>query len=531
MSAPSFRLRLHLAVAALACVIVAAVTFAFFGAREVDRSALRSQNAQAVLAAHIMLSSDALQLFKQMSDSALLHERPDIAKEDALIATLRADFGATRELILKEAANFGQRENEGEELDRLTALETEFSSILAAYQGARDPADEAAYERQHQVFASLTDRIDARFNALIQEAIAEEKREVADSEARLRAASRVIRTVAICIASFSALLIALALIYLNGFLLSSVRALTAGAEAYSRGDFDFRIPRLKADEFESIRQRFVHMASEISASREAMRTANVRLEGEVADRTAALAEANRRLEASDEARRGFFADISHELRTPLTVIRGEAEIALRGGGKEAAAYRESLARIVQYTGETTRLVDDLLFMARADAGEPRLELRSVALSALVDEAVRSFEPIAAARAVRLVFDGREDGVVVSGDRGRLRQVLGVVLDNAIRYSRAGGEVRVALTTRDGRALIAVEDDGIGLTETERERIFERFYRGENARTHSGGSGLGLPVAKAIMEAHYGHIRLTPSVSGGVRAEIELPADVKLRAIS
>jgi signal transduction histidine kinase len=531
MSAPSFRLRLHLAVAALACVIIAAVSFAFFGASEVDRAALRSQSAQAVLSAHIMISSDALRLFKQMADSALLHEAPNTAKEDALIAALRSDFSVTRDLILNEAANFGRRENEADELDRLASLELEFSSILAAYRAVRDPADAASHDRQHQAFTRLTDRIDTRFNTLIQEAIAEEKREVMEADARLRAASRAIRTIAVCIASFSALLITLTLIYLNGSLLTSVRALNAGAEAYSRGDFDFRIPRLKADEFESIRQRFVHMAAEISANREAMRTSNTRLEKEVAERTAALADANKRLEAGDEARRGFFADISHELRTPLTVIRGEAEIALRGGEKDAATYRESLTRIVQYTGETTRLVDDLLFMARADAGEPRLELRSVALSALVDESVRSFEPVAAARPVRVVFDGREDGVVVSGDRGRLRQVIGVVLDNAIRYSRAGGEVRVALASEDGRAVIAVEDDGIGLSEADREHVFARFYRAENARAHSGGSGLGLPVAKAIIEAHKGHIRLAASASGGVRAEIVLPADVKLRAIS
>lgn len=527
----SFRLRLHLAVATLACVIIAAVLFAFFGAREVDRAALRSHSSQAVLSAHIMISSDALKLFKQVSDSALLHQPPDTAKEDALIEAQRKNFSHARTLILNEASTLGRRENEAGELDRLAALELEFASILAAHQAARDPSGAESHELQHLALTRLPEKIDARFNALVQEAIEEEKNEVAAADARLRTASRVIRTFAVCIASFSALLITLALIYLNTSLLTSVRALSDAAEAYARGDFDFRVPRLKAVEFESIRQRFAHMATEIAASRETMRTANARLEQEVAERTSALVEANKRLETSDEARRGFFADISHELRTPLTVIRGEAEIALRGRDKEPAAYRESLARIVQYTGETTRLVDDLLFIARADAGEPRLEFRSVALSSLLEEAVRSFESVAAARPVQLEFDDREDGVVINGDRGRLRQVIGVVLDNAIRYSRAGGEVRVGLTTHGGCAVIAVEDDGIGLSEEDRGRVFDRFYRAENARAHSGGSGLGLPVAKAIVEAHKGHIRLTPSKSGGVSVEIELPADVKLRAIS
>jgi signal transduction histidine kinase len=122
-----------------------------------------------------------------------------------------------------------------------------------------------------------------------------------------------------------------------------------------------------------------------------------------------------------------------------------------------------------------------------------------------------------------------DEVAMYGDRRRMRQVFGIVLDNAIRYSHAGGEVRTHLLQKEGKLSVAVEDDGIGLSDDDRGRVFDRFYRAENARDHVSGSGLGLPVAKAIVEAHHGEIRLLPSATGGVRAEIFLPAEVKLRA--
>ncbi len=526
-------MRLHQGIAALAVVIVASAAFAFFGAMEIDRATLRSRNAQATLAAHITVSNSALNLFKQMSDAALLNDMVEDDWEERLISIVRRDVSNVRRSIAEEVKELGAREDETEELERLSAVEREIDSIVMEYDKVQSAWTTASpRERRRKIAALLDTRIDLTFNKLVSAAIAEERREVAEADARLVAVTRTVRLSAITIALIALPLIAFVLLYVNRTLLSSLRSLSQGVEAFARGDFNHSIPPLASEEFESIRRRFAYMASELALGRETLRSANERLEKGIADKTAALADANSRLEEADGSRRSFFADVSHELRTPLTVIRGEAEIALRGGERRAVDYRESLSRIVEQSMQMGRLVEDLLFIARADAGEPRMEMRSVAVNALLSEAAASFDSTAASRGVHVRKIEADEGAVIVGDRGRLAQVLGVLVDNGIQYSRQDGEVRLSARVDGGQAVITVEDDGIGIPQSEFDRVFGRFYRSDNAKAHSGaGVGLGLPVAKAIIEAHKGHIRLSASSTGGVRASIALPVETKLRAIS
>ena len=532
MSAPNFRLRLQAAVAILGAVIVASAVFTFYSAWEIDRAALRSRNAQGTLAAHITVSNSAYNLFKQMSDAALLNELVEADWEERLITIVRRDIASARRAILLEVEELGESKDEAEEIERLASIEREIEAIVMEYDKIQATWAESPPSRKRRQIAALLDtRIDLTFNKLVSAAISKERGEVAKADERLATVTGNARAAAMAIALLAIPLIVYVLTYVNRTLLGSLNALSKGADAFARGDFDHTIPPLTSEEFESIRGRLVRMAAELSASREILRSANESLEIDVAKRTSELADAYARLEEADESRRRFFADVSHELRTPLTVIRGEAEVALRGGEREAAHYRDSLARIVEQSAQMGRLVEDLLFIARADAGEPRLEMRSVALYGLLSAAMRSFEPLAAARGVRLRLEGGDDGAVVAGDRGRLAQVLGVLVDNAVRYSRANGEVRLSARIDGAHAVVLVEDDGIGIAPSDLDHVFERFYRADNARAQSVGVGLGLPVAKAIIEAHNGHIRLSPSSSGGVRASVTLPVETKLRAIS
>lgn len=533
MSAASFRIRLHLAVIVLAAVIVASAAFAFFGAMEIDKAALRSRNAQAVLAAHITISNSSYNLFKQMSDAALLNELVEDDWENRLGSIVRRDISNARRAITNEVREPSYSEDEHDELERLASIEREVDAIVMEYDRIQKRwANAPLIVRRRQIASLLDVRIDLTFNKLVTAAIAEERREVAEADSRLVALTQDIKNSAIAIALLAAPLIAFVIYYVNTTLLSSLRSLTLGAEAYARGEFDYLISPLASTEFESIRQRLARMALELAAGRKTLESANERLEKGVAEKTSELADANRRLEEVDAQRRSFFADVSHELRTPLTVIRGEAEIALRGGERRAVDYRETLGRIVEQSSQMGRLVEDLLFIARADAGEPRMEMRSVAVNALLAEALASYDALAASRGVRMRKIDTDEGAVVVGDRGRLAQVLGVLVDNSIRYSKIGGEIRMSVRVDGGKAVIAVEDDGIGIAPAEVDRVFERFYRTETAKAHSGGGvGLGLPVAKAIIEAHNGHIRLSASSTGGVRATVTLPVETKLRAIS
>jgi signal transduction histidine kinase len=276
---------------------------------------------------------------------------------------------------------------------------------------------------------------------------------------------------------------------------------------------------------------FNTMARQLAEHRAAMRDSNIRLEAIVEERTRALKSSNETLELVDENRRKLLADISHEFRTPLTVIRGESEIALRGKVKTKAEYQETLVRIMEQADQTTRLVDDLLFIARADAGEPRLKVRPLSLNKLLAATCADFSTRAEENEICLKQELGSDEIEVVGDAGRLRQVFSILIDNALRYSAQHQTVTVGLGRHDNEIVVKVKDMGIGLTEDEVRQAFQRFFRGGKAQSHARGTGLGLPVAKAIVEAHKGRITLDGKPGEGALATVTLPVEGKLKAIA
>jgi signal transduction histidine kinase len=251
----------------------------------------------------------------------------------------------------------------------------------------------------------------------------------------------------------------------------------------------------------------------------------------VDERTRALKESNERLESVDESRRKLLADISHEFRTPLTVIRGEAEIAMRGKDRPAGEYRETLERIMEQADQTTRLIDDLLFIARADAGEPRLKVRTVALDEVIEAVRADFAAEAQRREIEIHTTLDDEPLTVAGDDGRLRQVFAIVVDNALRYSNPGGAIEIATRRRDDTIVVTVSDNGIGISEEEAAQVFQRFYRGGKAQAHARGTGLGLPVARAIVEAHEGTIEIEGQPDEGTVVTVTLPAGGTLKAVA
>ena len=224
------------------------------------------------------------------------------------------------------------------------------------------------------------------------------------------------------------------------------------------------------------------------------------------------------LEDNHQALQRFLADVSHQLRTPLTSIRANLDLALRPElpAEERLAILSDAREEAQRMG---RLTGDLLSLARAESGA-RLDLVPLELDALLVEAVRSQRQ--AASHVRMSVASVQPAVV-DGDRDRLRDVFGILLDNAARYTPQGGGVVVSLVVNDGRAIVRVEDTGIGLDETDRERLFERLYRGTRARQlRPSGTGLGLAIARWIVESHAGSIELTDRAGGGTVATVALP---------
>ena len=230
------------------------------------------------------------------------------------------------------------------------------------------------------------------------------------------------------------------------------------------------------------------------------------------------------VEGSMETMRRFMADAAHELRTPITVLRSQAEVVLQRE-RNAEAYVEALRRVESEAVRLGATVEDLLTLARADAGERAPERRRVFLDDLALDAASGARALAETRGVALEVGAFEEAVV-SGDAALLRQLLMIVLDNAVKFTPAGGRVRVSAAAPGGQAEVVVEDTGIGITPEQLPHVFERFYRGDPARARADGAegaGLGLAIARWIADAHGARIEVTSEPGRGTRVAIVFPA--------
>jgi two-component system, OmpR family, sensor histidine kinase BaeS len=226
------------------------------------------------------------------------------------------------------------------------------------------------------------------------------------------------------------------------------------------------------------------------------------------------------LEVSDRQRRMLVSDVAHELRNPLTNLRGY----LDGAEEGVVELDADLVASLQEEAELLeRLMDDLQQLALADAGALALDLRPVDVAEVATQAVASSRPVAAEAGIdiEVVTTGR---AIVSGDASRLRQVVGNLVANAVRYTPAGGVVTVRCTAGDDRVTVEVEDTGPGIAEEHLPHLFDRFYRVDPSRTRAtGGAGIGLAIVRTLTEAHGGSVEVHSTVGSGTRFTVHLPA--------
>jgi heavy metal sensor kinase len=219
----------------------------------------------------------------------------------------------------------------------------------------------------------------------------------------------------------------------------------------------------------------------------------------------------------------FTADASHELRTPISLIRTEAELALRRS-RSPDEYCEALRHILLEAERTTSLIEELLALARADSGQQSLEIQPLDLRSELQEVASGWRAVAGVRGLQFSERIREAELRVLGDAVALRRVVNILLDNAFKFTPVpGGVVTLCAEERDGRALISVRDNGMGIAEEHHARIFERFYRVDKARSRElAGAGLGLSIAQWIVEHHQGKIRVESVPGAGSIFWVELP---------
>jgi signal transduction histidine kinase len=274
---------------------------------------------------------------------------------------------------------------------------------------------------------------------------------------------------------------------------SPLREMTAAAQAMSRGDYSARVRATSKDEVGQLAVAFNQMAADLASA--------------------------------DQQRRELIANVSHELRTPISALQGVLENIVDG---VAAADPETLRKALTQTERLGRLVTELLDLSRIDAGVLALDRSAFPVADLLADVVAEAEVAAAAAERKVVFrtEVRPPEATVYADRERLYQVVVNLLDNAVRHGPADGEVTVTAAAEAGRLVIEVADEGPGIPVEQRERVFERFTRGD--RSTGGGTGLGLAIARWVVGLHQGTISVVDSATdenraAGCRIRVTLPA--------
>ena len=231
------------------------------------------------------------------------------------------------------------------------------------------------------------------------------------------------------------------------------------------------------------------------------------------------------LKKMDQVRRDFVANVSHELRTPLSILRGYIETLL----DSPKTPREELTRILRVMERHSKrldlLAEDLLTLAQLESGNPNLQLGTLDLSSFLPEMVRDWEKKLTSKQLNMIVDVPTDLLPIRVDRTRLQEALYNLLDNAVKYSREHGEIRLSARQRDSEIELTVSDDGIGITKEDLPRIFERFYRADKARSPDKvrGTGLGLAIVKHIAQLHGGRVEAESELDKGTTIRVVLPS--------
>ena len=229
-----------------------------------------------------------------------------------------------------------------------------------------------------------------------------------------------------------------------------------------------------------------------------------------------------RIEAAEKSRRDFIANVSHELRTPLTSIQGYVETLIEEPTPGAETNREFLGIILKNTTRMNRLTEDLLALAGVEGPDYKLALQPMRASALVKDAVDGLGGLVVDSGVKLESAGAPDCMVMA-DPDAMNQVFGNLIENALKYGKAGKRIRVGARAVEGEVEFSVQDFGPGIASEHLERIFERFYRVDKARSReSGGTGLGLAIVKHVVQAHGGRLWAESELGKGATFRFTLP---------
>ena len=296
-----------------------------------------------------------------------------------------------------------------------------------------------------------------------------------------------------------ALVIALTIAYfVSKSMTSPIREMKEIAQRLASGDFSRKVRIKNKDELGELAKSLNTMADELQAKIE-------------------------NLKRLDRVRTDFVANVSHELKTPLTLIKGYIETLEDKAINDKEKAGKFISIIKDHTNRLSNIIDDLLSLSELELSRDSIDKSEFDLKSLIGDIVLGFGHALAAKQQKLTIESQGQDFKIKADRDKIEQVFVNLIDNAIKYTEDGGLIRICLVQQNGEVVVTVEDNGIGIQKEHLDRVFERFYRVDKARSRKlGGTGLGLGIAKHIVLAHKGEIRIESDTGKGTKVFVTLP---------
>lgn len=304
---------------------------------------------------------------------------------------------------------------------------------------------------------------------------------------------------AVLLGAIVALVIALTIaFFVSSSMTSPIREMKEIAQRLSQGDFSRKVRIKSQDELGELGKSLNTMADELQAKME-------------------------NLKRMDRVRTDFVANVSHELKTPLTLIKGYIETLEDKAINDTKNAGKFISIIKDHTDRLSNIIDDLLSLSELELSKDSIEKSEFDLKSLLDDILLGFGHALAAKQQKLTIEPQGQNFKIKADRDKVEQVFVNLIDNAVKYTNDGGRIEICLVEQNGGIVVTVEDNGIGIPREDLDRVFERFYRVDKARSRQlGGTGLGLGIAKHIVLAHKGEIRIESDVNRGTTVFVRLP---------
>ena len=479
----------------------------------------QSATAQSLLSEHQMLSSISYRLFKQLTDELIFGRNANQAEVRNKQALIEQSLMVIRDLEVRQRNELGPDIPQGsvEDTDELQFL---IAEIIDEFNAVIAMNDTTPLSQQERVQRLLEFTIDNKFREAINAAVSRQSKVVSATNARIEALNSAIVWFSIILCVLVGPFIVFGCVWLFNQLYQPLTVIGSGTQVIASGNYNFRLPENLDQEFHSLVQSLNQLAGQMAEHEKQAETMRDQLQYEVDQRTSELTEANRQLTLIDTRRKQFIADISHELRTPLTIIRGEAQVTLRQNHADTRDYRAALQTVLDQVVGLSVLVDDLLLLARAEINQLRLFPDDLQVVDILEHQVEQWQRKMPLRSFRLnTADAEKSRIVIRADEQRLRQVMTILIDNATRYSDPGDPVEISLKATEDQVMISVRDHGDGISPADLQYIFERFVR---FKPRTDGAGLGLSIARTLVEAHQGEIYAESEQGQGSVFTVVLP---------